>query len=197
MKKLIMSSFLVVPMVFLSSCSSTTKSNEKVISRINNLNERPAWLDESRSFLIKDGKVVSLGMTTVPGDSRVEAAFRIAESDAKRNITSAIQQKLSYVFQIAEEGTSIDSNQVQAISTEASKRTTSHIQPDQRYWEKVVIPKENGQSEIRYRVFATVTMPEHEFKKAVSDALTNNKTKISADLAQKADLEWKKISEEQ
>lgn len=196
---------LLLLIISIVGCSSTSKNKspselqkDEVISRIDGLSERPSWLQESEPFKVEKGTVVSLGQTTIPGDNRVEAAYRIAESNAKKNISSAIEQKLSFVFQNAEEGTDIDSNQVQSISGEVSRITTSSIRPGKYYWEKVATTTDSGERVTRYKVFATVTMPENDFKKAVLDALRKRQGKggISKEFAQKVDKEWERLVEE-
>ncbi len=49
-----------------------------ILSRIDSLSSRPDWLKESEPFKINDNELVSLGSTVIPGDDRVEAAYRIA-----------------------------------------------------------------------------------------------------------------------
>src|SRR5689334_1674326 len=78
------------------ACSSTqTKHSpetqeDRVIARINDASSRPDWLDESKPFKIENGEVLSLGQTTIPGDNKVEAAYRIAENNAKGAIASSV-----------------------------------------------------------------------------------------------------------
>ncbi len=52
--------------------------------------------------------------------------------------------------------------------------------------------QENGQSVLRYRVFALVEMPEQDFKSAVVDAIRRSQGKggISQDFAKKVDAHW-------
>ena len=140
MKKIIV---ITASAILILGCSSTStnptseSAPDKVISRINDASERPAWLNEARPFEIMKGTVISLGQTTIPGDNRVEAAYTIAENNAKGSICSAIESRLDYVFQQAEEGTGIDASQVRRIGAEACKLTTSSIRVGNRYWEKV------------------------------------------------------------
>ena len=196
---------LLMSALILSGCGSTPKNaplseiqEDKVVSRIDGLSSRPSWVKESAPFSISSGKVISLGQTTILGDNRVEAAFKIAENNAKRNISNAIEQKLSFVFQNAEEGTDIDSNQVQSISGEVSRMTTSSIRPENYYWEKVATTLDSGERVTQYKVFASVSMPEQEFKKAVLNAIKKRQGKggISKDFAKKVDKEWDRLVED-
>jgi len=121
-----------------------------VVSRIDELSSRPSWLKESEPFSFNEGKVLSLGSTTIPGDQRVEAAMRIAENNAKAGIATAIEQKLEFIFQNAEEGAVIGADQARYIGAEASSLITSSIRSDKRYWEKVATTQDSGE-----RVYAS------------------------------------------
>lgn len=179
-------------------CSSTPTQHtsetqeDKVIARINDVSSRPDWLDEAKPFQIKDGNVLALGQTTIPGDNRVEAAYRIAENNAKGAIASAIEARLETVFQNAEEGTGLDATQARYIGAEAAKITSSSLRMQDRYWEKRATTTDSGQRVTQYKVFATVTMPEADFKRAILDAARKREGKggLSAEFAKKVDAQW-------
>lgn len=192
--------FISVIFMGLAGCSTTPAPRpntpeaepDRVISRIDDLKERPQWLTESEPFKIENGSVISLGSTTIPGDNRVEAAYRIAENNAKASIAGAIEQRLDFIFQNAEEGTAMSSTQARFIGAEASKLVTSSIRPGKRYWEKVASTSDTGQRTTTFKVFSTVSMPESEFKQAVMEAIKKARGQggISADFAKKVDAHW-------
>lgn len=195
---------VIVLCIIVQSCSSSVKTvdgqifkPDVVLSRIDNMGSRPDWLRESEPFKIKSNEIISLGSTTIAGDERIDAAYRIAENEAKAAISKGIEQKLSFIFQNAEEGTKVDSSQVSFIGSEISRMTTSSIKLQNRYWEKVVTYNDIGTPKTIYKVFATVSMPEGEFKQAVLNALKKREGKggISAEFAAKVDSEWKKLVE--
>ena len=97
---------------------------KKIVARIDDLSSRPSWLKESEPFVIEKGTVTSLGQTTIPGDNRVEAGYRVAENNAKAAIAGAIEQRLEFIFQNAEEGSGIDATQAHYIGAESSKIVT-------------------------------------------------------------------------
>lgn len=190
--------------IIVSACSSTPSlrtpesQEDKVISRIDERSSRPNWLKESEPFRIEDGQVVSIGGTTIPGDNRVEAAYRIAENNAKAAIAGAIEQRLEFIFQNAEEGTSLDSTQARYIGAEATKLSTNSLRIGSRYWEKVATTTDSGERVTRYKVFANVTMPEADFKRAIVDAIhkAQGKGGLSPDFAKKVDQHWDKFTED-
>lgn len=184
--------------IAITGCSSTPKSanpentEDQVVGRIDDLGSRPSWVKESAPFRIESGKVISLGSTTIPGDHRVNAAYRVAQNNAKAAIATAIEQRLEFLLQNAEEGTTADTTQVRYIGAEASKLVTSSIRPGNQYWEKVATTRDSGERVTEYRVFATVEMPESEFKQAIFDAIRKSKGQrgISSDFSSKVDKHW-------
>jgi hypothetical protein len=183
----------------LNGCISSIKNPskveiepDKVISRIDDLSSRPEWLKESEPFKIVNGKVYSLGVTSIPGDQRTEAAMRVAENNAKASISNAIEQKLEFIFQNAEEGAVMGADQARYIGAEASSLITSSIRPDKRYWEKIATTSESGDRIIRFKVFALISMPEDDFKKAVLNATkkAEGKKGLSQNFSEKVDKHW-------
>lgn len=194
---------LSTALLFLFSCGSAVKNPtkseidpDKVISRIDELSSRPDWLKESEPFRFESGNVYSLGSTTIPGEDRVDAAYRIAENNAKAGIATAIEQKLEFIFQNAEEGTQIGSDQARYIGAEASSLITSSIRIYKRYWEKVAMTQDSGVRTTKYRVFSTVTMPEADFKTAVMNAIkkAEGKKGLSKNFSEKVDKHWDKFT---
>lgn len=190
--------------LFIVGCSTSIKNPtqpemepDKIISRIDDLSSRPDWVKESEPFRIEKGIVVSTGMTTIPASDRVEAAYRIAQNNAKSSIAAAIEQKLEFILQNAEEGTSINSSQVRYIGAETSNLITNTIRPGKNYWEKVASTQDSGERITQFKVFSTVTMPESDFKRAIFDAIKKAQGKggISKDFAKKVDQHWDKFTE--
>lgn len=193
-----------VLVLILAGCSSSVKNPTKaeiepdrVVSRIDELSARPDWVKESEPFRIEKGFVISTGMTTIPANDRVEAAYRIAQNNAKSAIAGAIEQKLEFILQNAEEGTSINSTQARYIGAEASSLVTSSIKPGNNYWEKVATTQDSGERIAQYKVFTTVSMPEDDFKRAIFEAIKKAQAKagLSKDFAKKVDQHWDKFVE--
>ncbi|OQW48517.1 MAG: hypothetical protein A4S09_04890 [Proteobacteria bacterium SG_bin7] len=194
-----------VALFLITGCSSTPEKQEyisvtptniepvpdKVLSRIDNMEERPNWVKESEPFYVERGTVYSLGITTIREDQRVEAAYRVASNNAKHVVSQAITQRLSYVFQRGEENEGFNDVTSKYIGAEASELTTSHLKPSRYYWEKVS-QSENGQRQIVYKVFALVTIPEVEFKKSVIAAAKKAEGggKVSKDFDDKLQEHW-------
>jgi len=69
---------------FFSGCSSAPTNTEykpdRVVGRMDELDSRPNWVTESTSVQEKDGKLQFIGVSEVPGDSRVQAAFKMSDA---------------------------------------------------------------------------------------------------------------------
>jgi len=107
---------LFLVLFLLIGCSSTppvsqltvpNAGEEKVLSRIDDLSSRPKYITESTPFKVEGGKVYSLGQTVIPIGDNISAAFRIAENNAKALVSGAIENRLDFVFENAEEGTAM------------------------------------------------------------------------------------------
>jgi hypothetical protein len=195
MKKLI---FVGMGMLVLAGCSSTPSQRnpetepDKVVARIDNLDERPKYINEAEPFRVENGTVVSTGMTTIPTSDRVEAGYRIAQNSAKGLIAGAVESRLEFIFQNAEEGTSLGATQARYIGAEASTLVTNSIRPGKNYWEKVATTTDSGERITQYKIFSTVNMPESDFKRAILDAIraAQGKTGLSKNFADKVDAHW-------
>ena len=185
------------------SCSSQKEAvrennspSETVISRIDAMPSRPAWLKESEPFSVEGSKLVALGSATIPGNHRLEAAFRIAENNAKNIFSNSISQKLSYVFQNAEEGTSMEGNTSSFIGGEVSRLVTSSLRLKNRYWERVHVINENGAPSLIYKVFATVSMEDSEFRSTLDRVLkkAEAKNEISPGMVKKIEKHWDELT---
>lgn len=197
--KCIFRSLLALSVLACAACSSVSMKDQ-VIARSDDLSARPEWVKDSETFTVSKDTVYMLGSTTIPATSSPDRAYRIAENNAKQGLSSAIEQKLDFVFQNAEEGTEIGSDQTRFIGMEASKLVTSAIRPSNRYWEKVVtVTGANADDKaVVYRVYARVAMPEKEFKKAIERAIAKAQKKgLSADFAKKVDAQWDRFTAEE
>lgn len=176
----------------LSACSSL---GDKVIARSDDLSSRPEWVKESETFVTEDGKVYLLGMATLKANARPEAGYRIAESNAKRDIAATIENQFNAVFQNAEYGTDLDSTQTKYIAGEATKLTASGIRPTARYWEKVVTLDDNGKEMVVYRVYARVSIDEQVLNDAIKAAIdrASGKGKLPEDFKKQVDAHWDQL----
>lgn len=169
-------------LAMMTSCSSKMSHiiddsdfEETVINRSDELSSRPEWVKESESYESIEGKIYSLGMTVINADQQIDAAYRIAENQAKISMSKNIEQKLEYFFQAAQEGMNIGDEASRFITTEVSKVNISGMHLNGRYWEKFVTIDSSGNKVSRYRVFVRVMMPESMLKEQISRAISGQK----------------------
>lgn len=197
MKKTARIFYVLAAVLSLSACSSVMK--DQVIARSDDLSSRPSWANEEKTFTIEKGNVYMMGIHEMPvAGKRITTGYRVAENNAKAGLAGAIEQKLNFMFQNAEEGDEMGADQTRFIGGEVSKLVASSIRPANRYWEKVArVVDADGNREVIYRIFARVSMPEADFKKAIQDAIKRNSGKkgISEDFAKKVEAHWDQMSE--
>ena len=190
-----MKKFLVLFFVMLSlvSCGFNRIEKDKVVARIDNLKSRPKWIKESTPFYVKDGEMYMIGQTKLPAkDANISMGYRIAENNAKMAFSSMIEQRLSYIFQNAEEGLDVNASQVKYVAGETSKITVNSLMLSDRYWEQVVSTVDaEGRKQMYYIIFARVRISEDEFKKTINNTLEKNKNKeLSEKFKQQVDNHW-------
>ena len=189
--------YVLATVLALSACSSMPK--DEIMARSDNLSSRPKWVSEEKTFTIEKGTVYMMGTHEMPvAGKRITTGYRIAESNAKAGLSGAIEQRLNYIFQNAEEGDEMGADQARFIGGETSKLVASSIRPANRYWEKVArVIDADGNRDLIYRIFVRVSMPEADFKKAIEEAIKRNSGKkgISEEFKKKVEAHWDQMSE--
>ena len=187
--------FKKIFVVFLFLLSSCSNFSEKVIARSDNLSKRPKWVKDSKVFSEDKEYIYITGSSKLnSNNANINMGYRIAENNAKIQISSAIEQKLNYIFQNAEEGTNIEQNQVKFVSGEASKLKVSGIYVNDRYWEKV-LSKSNDDSNIYYNIYSRIKISKENLKKAIDNTINKNTNKISKEFKQQVDKHWDELTE--
>lgn len=197
MKKTARIFYVLATILAVSACSSLPK--DEVLARSDSLTSRPKWVSEEKTFTIEKGTVYMMGTHEMPvAGKRITTGYRIAESNAKAGLSGAIEQRLNYVFQNAEEGDDMGADQARFIGGETSKLVASSIRPANRYWEKVArVTDADGNRDLVYRIFVRISMPEADFKKAIEEAIKRNSGKkgISEEFKKKVEAHWDELSE--
>ncbi|MBO4643685.1 MAG: hypothetical protein J5716_03635 [Alphaproteobacteria bacterium] len=197
MKKTARIFYALFAIIALSGCASAMK--DEVLARSDSLSSRPNWVSEEKTFTIEKGTVYMMGIHEMPVvGKRITTGYRVAENNAKAGLSGAIEQKLNFIFQNAEEGDEMGADQTRFIGGETSKLVASSIRPANRYWEKVSrVVDADGNRDVIYRIFVRVSMPEADFKKAIQEAIKRNSGKkgISEDFAKKVEAHWDQMGE--
>jgi hypothetical protein len=193
---------MLIPLslIVLQACSSTPPvkgyQDDETLSTVNN-SRQPDWADETKPFVIKSGKVYSIGVTTLRGSDRPEAGSRIAENNARANFAKAIENRMEFVFQNAEEGTDTDSGQnARYIGSEVSSLTSHSMTVEGHWWKRYAQSQEDGSRKIYYKVYSMVAMPESDLRKAIDAAINKvPEKKLSQSFQAKVDAQWDRFVE--
>lgn len=164
---------LFLSMLALSACGSMS---DKVISRSDELSSRPSWVQDDNPVVVKNGDMFVTSMATVRSDrANISQGYRIAENQAKTDLSNAIKTDIKTNFVDAQEGVEGDQFRTEFLSIEKSEISFSGLMPSNRYWEKVLVTNADGDTEMEYRFFARMKIKEADFKKQMKDFLNGNK----------------------
>ena len=159
--------FIILSLI-LSSCASSYK--ERVIETMDQ-KDRPEWADLTKTMYEKKGKIYALGISESPIDSRISALIRIADNNARYEISRFIQNEMGFIFQNVEEGTSGGSELSHYFSTEVSKTLVSGIASESRFYEKILKTNADGDKDLNYRTYALVSIKKGDLKRSVRRAM--------------------------
>lgn len=188
----------VALLVLTVSCSTTIKSmpgTDNVMSRIDDLKERPEWFKESQDVQVLGDKIVFWGRSTLKRDERIESGYKISELAAKAKIANYVSERINSITQTAEEVSDTDRSLFKEIITQRSQVRLSGIVNGKRYWEKVLVTTGDGESVVEHRVFQSVEIRKSDLQKLVKDALLQGKNKLSEEFSEKVEAEWSDIKE--
>ncbi|MEN0059632.1 MAG: hypothetical protein AAGB31_12405 [Bdellovibrio sp.] len=202
MKQILIVSALATA-AFTVGCSSTPtmpngqKFEKDVTLSTSNDRPQPEWADETNPWIIKSGKVYSVGVTTLRGDERPEAGMRVSENSARANYAKAIENRMEFIFQGSEENASFESTQFKWIGSEVSSLTSSAMTVEGHWWKRYAQTQEDGSKRIFYKIYSLVTMPESDLKKAVFAAVNKGTTqhKLSDSFKKQVDGQWARFVE--
>lgn len=169
---------IVLVSIALAGCSTTrpkvgveNAGREVTVATLNDESE-PSWVKKAaeRTFYVDDDQVISIGSTTLPGDSRTDAGFKIAEANARANVGKVITNRMDSFTHIAEEGIDMNGIQLRSVTAEATKLSASGMKPGRRFYSKVAVTGDDGVPRTEYRFFAEIRMSEEDYKKAIVQA---------------------------
>jgi len=150
--------------------------SDKVISRSDDLSSRPSWVKDDNPVIVKDGDMFVTSMATVRSDkANISQGYRIAENQAKTDLSNAIKTDIKTNFVDAQEGVEGNQFRTEFLSIEKSEISFSGLMPSNRYWEKVLVTNADGDKEMEYRFFTRMKIKEADFKKQMKDFLNGNK----------------------
>lgn len=185
--------------LFVFGCSSAVRLDNReitpdvVLSTMDGTSQ-PSWASEGKPWYQDGPNVYSVGVTTIHGNERVEAAMRVAALNSRVAFAQTVNDKLSAYLQSAEENFSLDSTQVKSLASSASELTAHSIKTESYWYKRYVSTQEDGKH-IYYKVYALSSMPVTDLRQAMDQAISGkiNEHKLSDDFKTKADAQFSKI----
>lgn len=163
-----MKTFIMITLLsLLTSCASNYL--EKVVKRMDNVSTKPQWASLANNMYVKDGHIYVVGYTTGEEDVRISALSRIADNNARYEISRYIKNEMGFFFQNVEEGTQ-GAELSTFYGTELSKSVSSQTKTSNRYYEKVLVTLPDGEKKVRTDVYSLTVISEKQLKKLVHQA---------------------------
>ena len=101
MKLLTFLSTLVLTII-ISSCASY---KDRVVQRMDDLEEKPSWASLHTTTFAKNGKLYSVGFSEGSGSAKISPLLKLASHNARTKLTREVANNIGVVYQAVEEGT--------------------------------------------------------------------------------------------
>lgn len=163
---------MVLILALSASCGSI---GEKVLVRMDDQDESPKWASLSKTMFKKKGRVFAVGFAELPIESRISAAVRVSDNNARFEISREIQDDMAFILQNVSEGVSDGGQLVTFYGSEVSKNLIHEIKSEERYWEKIETFDEVGAKVFKLRIYSLISIEESELRRAIRSALNKGK----------------------
>lgn len=160
--------FFVLLFAFISCATSY---REEVISRVDDLDEKPKWASITKTMYSKGGKVYIVGLSSGPVDSRFSALGRIADNNARFELSRFIKNEMGFVFQNVEEGKFEGADATYFYGTELSEVVAHGVNVDSRYYEKILTIDHTGEKKITIFMYSLLSIKESTLKRMVQSSI--------------------------
>lgn len=156
--------FLTITLFVLAACSS---SPYKVVESLDN-HSKPSWASLGKTSWKEDGKVWAVGMSEGIEPDRIIPLMRIADNNAKIEVTRLLANDIGADFKNLESGMRGEGN-YSFLGSEKSQILVQELAPTERYYEKLVLKsKEDGPVKIYF--YSLVAMPEETYNRILREA---------------------------
>ena len=145
----------------------------RVIERIGNKSETPAWADGSVAMTEESSDVVFVSQISMGANSRTEACLKAAELDGRSSMARYIKEHISTSGQVNERDAASDPG-YEALTAFLSQSKLSGVKTTQRYWEKVEQSDESGERVLKLRCVAKLAINKAELQRQLREATTAN-----------------------
>jgi hypothetical protein len=170
-----MKTFILMSIIFVFvSCSS---SPQKVVYRMDDVGSKPDWATLSKSVWKKDGKYFAVGRADADNSANVTALARVADNNAKTELSRMIQNEVGVQFQNGAEGVH-GAGLVKFIGTESSLVNTQELIVEDRYFEKVAIDNGTEVPTMETHFYSLVSIPTSTVQKLFKDKEDSNVSEL-------------------
>jgi len=184
-------------MAFLSSCASHEKvvRHERLVSRMDGLSERPAWVMEHKPISIQKDKIVALGTSALTDEHRMEVAFRIAERNGKHLLQENLETKMKSIYQGLAKSTAKEQKHFMDIQKDLLRSIMDLAKVGGKYWEKVQVSEGDQVKANENKVYVSIETSKDQFLKKVEQVFSKaqSKKQLSKNSALQIKSEWKKF----
>ena len=165
---------LLIILVIVLGASCSTVFQERVLVRSDDLSERPSWAQVGVTNFVKEGRLFVVGLAEHDVNSRIPAVARIADNNARFEISRMITNDLAFIFQNMEEGVGEGGDLSRMYASEISKHMAHGIRQEKRYWEKVQTFDSEGERVVKLRVYSLASIKESDIKRAISEVISKD-----------------------
>lgn len=165
---------------------------ERLISRMGNLTQRPAWVLESTPLLIQKNKLIALGTSALTDEHKLDVSYRIAERNGKHLFQSSLEQEFEVLFKNLSKPTAAELKHLADVRVEFLRMTHDELKLTQKYWEKVEVTKGEEPSANQNKVFVSLEMNKDLFSKKVDQVIAKFQKKkyLSKSSAKQIKTHW-------
>ena len=167
----------VIAFTLLSQGCVTASTKEfkesRVIEKIANKSETPAWADGSIAMAEESSDVIFVSQVSMGANSRTEACLKAAELDGRSSMARYIKEHISTSGQVNERDAASDPG-YEALTAFLSQSKLSGVKTTQRYWEKVEQSDESGERVLKLRCVAKLAVNKAELQRQLREATTAN-----------------------
>ncbi len=182
--------------MFILSCShQASKSQtpkERLISRMDNLTQRPAWVQELKPLSIQKNKIIALGTSALNDEHRVDISYRIAERNGKHFFQSSLEKELSSIFKNLVKPSAVELKHFADFQMDFLRSVMDEVRPVLTYWEKVEVTKAQEASTNQNKFFVSLEMSKDLFIKKLDQNLAKFQKKkyLSKSAAKQIKSHW-------
>ncbi len=148
-----------------TACSSI---GERVLVRMDDVSEKPEWATLAKTTFPKDGNIMVVGYVEVPADARISAAVKLADNNARFEVSRMITNDMSFIFQNLKEGVLDGGDLSRFYGMEISKTIASDTVTEKRYWEKVETFDSYGEKVYKLRIYSLISIKSSTLRKAIA-----------------------------